>query len=235
MRRRLSIGFLIWLGLIGAGVGLFFGLQALFPGQLGGADKVDALQMLGWLALVSSGLVYARRIPVRETVRNVAIWVGVLAVALIGYSYRTELLGVFNQVRGELIPAAGVQIAPHTLVVTASEDGGFYVQGSVNGASVRFAIDTGANGVLLSPDDAQRAGIDVSHLSFTSPAQTANGVGFSAPVTVGALDVGPIALTDIPAEVDKTPMTTSLLGMSFLRRLDSFEVQGNHLTLKWRG
>jgi aspartyl protease family protein len=39
----------------------------------------------------------------------------------------------------------------------------------------------------------------------------------------------------VPAAVDKAPMTTSLLGMAFLKRLDSFEVKGDHLTLRWKG
>jgi aspartyl protease family protein len=168
-------------------------------------------------------------------VRNLLIWAGVAGVCILGYSFRTELAGVFQRVRGELIPSLAVSDAPNSAIIRASNDGGFYVMGQVNGAPIRFAIDTGANGVLLSPADAQRAGIDVASLKFTSPGETANGVGYTAPVTLPNLQVGQLKLANVPAAVDKTPMSTSLLGMAFLRRLDSFEVKGDQLTLRWKG
>jgi aspartyl protease family protein len=225
----------IWLGLVCGGVAGYFALSALFPGQLSGMDQLDALRLLGFLALVSSGLVFARRIRFGEAARNAAIWVGVVAVLLIGYSYRDELAGVFQRVRGELIPSYAVPTGEHTLTITASQDGGFYVQGKVNGAPVRFAIDTGAGGVMLSPADAQRAGVDISKLDFGTPTETANGVGYAAPYTAAALEIGPIRMTNVNVAVDKAPMSSSLLGMDFLRRMDSFEVHGDQLTLKWRG
>ena len=233
--RRIPPGLFLWLGLIGAGIAAFLALSVFFPGQLSGMDQVDALRLIGLLALVSSGLVFSRRIRLGEAARNAAIWVGVAVVLLVGYSYRNDAVGVFNRVRGELIPSMAVSGAPHTLVITASDDGGFYVQGQVNGAPVRFAIDTGAGGVMLSPADAQRAGVDVSKLDFGSPTETANGVGYVAPYTAASLDVGPIRLTNVDVAVNKAPMSTSLLGMTFLRRLDSFEVHGDQLTLRWRG
>jgi aspartyl protease family protein len=107
--------------------------------------------------------------------------------------------------------------------------------GQVNGAPVRFAIDTGANGVLLAPADAARAGIDPDGLKFSAPGETANGVGYMAPVTLDKLAVGQISLANVPAAIDKAPMSSSLLGMAFLKRLESFEVKGDQLTLRWRG
>jgi aspartyl protease family protein len=210
-------------------------LRLLFPGQLSTMDQADAFRLLGLLALVSSGLVFARRIRLGEAARNAAIWVGLLALLLLGYSFRGELAQAFARVRGELIPAYAAPATPRSMVITASDDGGFYVMGQVNGATVRFAIDTGANGVLLSPADAARVGLDVGGLQFASPAETANGVGYLAPVTLAALNVGGMKLANVPAAVNKAPMSSSLLGMAFLRRLDSFEVHGDQLTLKWKG
>jgi aspartyl protease family protein len=211
-------------------------MTLLFPGQLDRQDQMVALQMLGWLALLASGLVFARRMRFGEVARNVAIWGAIAGVAILGYSFRDEGVAAFQRVRGELIPAMAVPAGDHAMTVSASDDGGFYVMGQVNGATVRFAIDTGANGVLLSPADAARAGVDVDTLKFASPTETANGVGFTAPVTLDSLDVGgQMRLANVPASVNKAPMTTSLLGMAFLRRLDSFEVKGDQLTLHWKG
>ncbi len=228
-------GFLIWAGLIGLALALYLGLQVLFPGQLDGTDQAYALQMLGWLALVSSGLVFARRMRFGEVARNIGIWGAIAGVAILGYSFRGEAAMAFQRVRGELIPAMAVPTGAHAMTITASDDGGFYVMGQVNGAPVRFAIDTGANGVLLSPADAARAGIDPDSLKFSAPGETANGVGYMAPVTLDKLAVGQIQLANVPAAVDKAPMSTSLLGMAFLKRLESFEVKGDQLTLRWRG
>lgn len=210
-------------------------MQLIFPGQLDRTDQAGALQMIGWLALVSSGIVFSRGLRFPVVARNLAIWAAIAGVAILGYSYRAEAAAAFQRVRGELIPALAVPSGDHAMTITASDDGGFYVMGEVNGKPVRFAIDTGANGVLLSPADAARAGIDPDGLKFTAPGETANGVGMMAPVSLGSLDVGQIRLTNVPAEVDKAPMSSSLLGMAFLRRLDSFEVKGDQLTLRWRG
>ncbi|MEJ0064775.1 MAG: TIGR02281 family clan AA aspartic protease [Caulobacteraceae bacterium] len=233
-RWRPSRGLIIWLGLLAAAVAAYFGLLFLFPGQIDGMDQTNALQALGLLALVSSGVVYARGIKLGEAARNAAIWVGIAAIALIGYSFRTELSDAFVKVRGEVIPAYAISTTPHEMTVTRSADGGFYILGQINGAPVRFVIDTGANGVLLSPDDAKRAGMDVDTLKYASPAETANGVGFMAPIILPQLEVGEMKLASVQAAVNKAPMSSSLLGMAFLRQLDSVEIHGDTLTLKWK-
>jgi aspartyl protease family protein len=234
-RHRNLRGLILWLALLGAGAAAYVALRLLFPGQLSPMDEADAFRLLGLLALVSSGLVFARRIRLGEAARNAAVWVGIAALLLVGYSFRAELSQAYLRVRGELIPAYAIPVTPRSMVITASSDGGFYVIGAVNGAPVKFIIDTGANGVLLSPADAARVGLDVGGLTFGSPAKTANGVGYFAPVTLSSLAVGEMKLANVPAAVNKAPMSSSLLGMAFLRRLDSFEVHGDQLTLKWKG
>jgi aspartyl protease family protein len=233
-RWRPTRGLIIWLGLLAAAVAAYVALLLLFPGEIDGVDQTNALQALGVLALVSSGVVYARGVKLGEAARNVAIWIGIGAIALIGYSFRTELSDAFVKVRGELIPAYAVSTTPHQMTVTRSADGGFYILGQINGAPVRFVIDTGANGVLLSPDDAKRAGIDVDALKYASPAETANGVAFMAPIILPQLEVGEMKLASVTAAVNKAPMSSSLLGMAFLRQLDSVEIHGDTLTLKWK-
>jgi aspartyl protease family protein len=234
-RHRNLRGLILWLALLGAGVAAYVALRLLFPGQISNMDQANALQLLGLLALVSSGLVFARQLKPREAVRNIAIWLGAGAVLVVGYSFRNEISAAFVRARGELIPAYAVPTGARQMTITASDDGGFYVMGKVNGQTVKFAIDTGANGVLLSPADAARAGIDVGGLKFASPSETANGVGYYAPVTLSGLDVGGMHVANAQAAVNKAPMSSSLLGMAFLRRLDSFEVHGDQMILKWKG
>jgi aspartyl protease family protein len=234
-RWRPRLGFWLWLALIGAGAGFFALMTLAFPGQLSAMDEAEALRLLGLLALVSSSLVFARRIRVRTAIRNAAAWIGIFAALALGYSFRHEILGVFDRVRGELIPVYAVQNGSHSLILTAGDDGAFNAMGSVDGTPVRFTIDTGASGVVLSPADAQRIGLDLDALTYSGSGETANGVGRWAPYTAASLSLGPIRLSNVSVAINRAPMSTSLLGMSFLRRLESFEVRDGRLTLTWRG
>jgi aspartyl protease family protein len=59
-------------------------------------------------------------------------------------------------------------------------------------------------------------------------------VGHGAAATVHSPAVGPIRMTNVLVEINKAPMGASLLGMPFLKRLDSFEVRGDQLFLRAR-
>jgi aspartyl protease family protein len=86
--------------------------------------------------------------------------------------------------------------------------------------------------VLLSYEDARRAGIDVEGLRFTSPVLTANGQAMAAPYKIGELTLGDIRRSNVAAMISQPGMAgMSLLGMSFLGGLSSFEVRGNQLIL----
>src|SRR5579864_3640408 len=122
---------------------------------------------------------------------------------------------------------------PNEYVFRRAPDGHFYVDAEVNGATIHFLIDTGASFVTLSPDDARAAGLSLSDRDFSQRATTANGVARFAPVTLREVDLKQISLTDVPAAVVEVPMPTSLLGMSFLSRLDGYEVRNGELVLCW--
>lgn len=128
---------------------------------------------------------------------------------------------------------AGNNYAPSNKVtITAAPDGHFYAEGSVNGYSVRFMIDTGASEIILSPQDAFRSGFNVESLKFNSAyAQTANGDVRLESVMLDSFGVGNIKYYKIRAMINETPMPYSLLGMTFLRRLKSYQIQGDRLTL----
>ena len=86
---------------------------------------------------------------------------------------------------------------------------------------------------MLSPIDAGRLGIDLSGLNFNRPSETANGVGYGASYTLPELTVGGVTLSNLPVEVNHAGMHSSLLGMSFLKRMKSFEVRGRKLIIRW--
>jgi aspartyl protease family protein len=67
------------------------------------------------------------------------------------------------------------------------------------------------------------------------PSETANGVGRGASYKASSLEVGPVRLEDVPMQVDQAPMSASLLGMTFFKRLESFQVKDGKLYMRWTG
>ncbi len=115
----------------------------------------------------------------------------------------------------------------------ATSNGHFIVDASINGTEISLLFDSGASTVALSPADAERLGIRRQQLRFTLRYETANGVVQAAPVTLDRIRLGQLVYYDVAATVIDAPMSISLLGMSFLERLDGFEVAGGRLTLRW--
>jgi aspartyl protease family protein len=117
----------------------------------------------------------------------------------------------------------------HTLVYRTGPLGHVVVTASVNGAPIRFLVDTGASTVTLSPADARAAGINPSALAFDKTTTTANGVVRVAPVMLREIRIEQLAVENVPAVVDAN-LSGLLLGMSFLSRLKSFAMRGGALT-----
>ena len=226
INRRLAI----FLGILAAGAALIFVLSKLYPNQINGTGWGPPAINLGFAALVGSAI-FSQRIPLGQAVRYIAIWALIFAVLGVGYVYRDDFLGVANRVRSAFDPSHAVQTAPHTVTLTESAGGQYEVIGEVNGQPVRFKIDTGASDIVLSPDDAARLGAPAD-LRFDHRYETANGAGLGADWQVSSLAVGPFRFSGVPVSVNKAPMSSSLLGMGFLRRLDSYEFKGRQLILR---
>ncbi|HEY9548531.1 MAG TPA: TIGR02281 family clan AA aspartic protease [Kiloniellaceae bacterium] len=230
---RRGSGLRLWAILVAGVVGLVVLLVWAFPQRaLGQADWVRLVELGAFFALCASGVVYWRRAQLGETLRNLAIWVAVGAVLLLGYSFRHEFATLGDRLAGELLPSRAVEVAEGVVEVRAGLAGHFVVTAAVNGAPVDFLIDTGASDIVLSPADAARLGYHPENLSFTRVYHTANGVGRGAPIRLDSLAVGPIGYADLPASVNEAPMGKSLLGMTFLRRLASYEVRGDVMILR---
>jgi aspartyl protease family protein len=106
------------------------------------------------------------------------------------------------------------------------------VPAEVNGRSADFMADTGATLVVLTFEDAARLGLSPHSLEFSGLAQTANGIARVAPVSLDRVRVEDITVRDVQAVVaEKGALATNLLGMSFLGRLKSFQMQGSELVL----
>lgn len=225
----------LWLGLL-AGVGvLAVALMRAYPEAIQtGDDQASLFLRLGMVVLVSTVLLRGLHGSPRQYLKYAAIWTGVIAVLALGYAYRTDLAQVPQRLQLAFNVGTPVTVGERTLVVPQGEDGHYVVDGLVNGQRVRFMVDTGATETVLSPADARRLGIPVDTLNYGYESETANGKGYSAAYDATSLEVGAIRLEGFRVMVNKAPMSGSLLGMSFLKRLEAFEFRDRQLILKWR-
>lgn len=121
---------------------------------------------------------------------------------------------------------------PNSLVFHANKQGHVVLDGVANGAPVKFLVDTGATVVALTLEDAAAAGISRNDLDYTLQFRTANGIARAAPVTLRELRIGQLVVYDVQAIVQEH-LFASLLGQSFLTRLESYEMRDGVLTLNY--
>ncbi|USQ95775.1 retropepsin-like aspartic protease family protein [Caulobacter sp. RL271] len=225
----------LWLGLLVAVGVLVAALIRAYPEAIQtGQDQANLFLKLSVVVLVSTALLRGLQGSPRQYLKYAAIWTGVIAVLALGYAYRAELSGVPQKLKLAFNVGAPVAVGERTLVVPQGEDGHYVVDGMVNDQRVRFIVDTGATETVLSPADARRLGIPVDTLNYGYESETANGKGYSAAYDTTRLEVGSIRLEGFRVMVNKAPMSGSLLGMSFLSRLDAFEFRDRQMILKWR-
>ena len=134
--------------------------------------------------------------------------------------------------------SAPIQIARNSvtgaeIVIPAGRNGHFLVTAEIEDVEILFLVDTGASQVILTVEDAERLGHSVDSLEFSDRFQTANGMIQGAPLRLSGLRIGDLEIEDLRASVIRAPMSTSLLGMSFLSRLEGFEVGEEGLILRW--
>ncbi len=115
----------------------------------------------------------------------------------------------------------------------AERHGHFFADATVNGSHIDFLVDTGASLVALTELDAQRIGLNLNALDYRHRSNTANGVVQVAVVKLDEVQIGDITVYDVYASVHKGGgLDQSLLGMSLLKKLSSFRMDGTRLVLE---
>jgi len=187
-------------------------------------DQAARLVYLSLILLVIGGAyVLSHRQRIGQMLRHAAIW-GLIFIGALA------AVGLWQDIRRDVLPRQSM-LADGRIEVPAAADGHFYVMAEVNGAPVRFVVDTGATHVVLTRADAARAGIDPEGLAYLGQARTANGTVRTAQVRLDSLQLGPVAMTDLRAVVNDGEMDVSLLGMSLLNRFEAVELRRDRLVL----
>jgi clan AA aspartic protease (TIGR02281 family) len=136
-------------------------------------------------------------------------------------------------VEDKLTPLGQSVMTTNSLTLRAQPNGHVYLTATVNNAPIHFVIDTGATFVSLTRQDAIRAGV-AGNLNYTIPFYTANGIAKEASVTLGGIRIGQLEVDGVEAMVLPEDTGISLLGQSFLKHLQGYEMHGDVLTLTWQ-
>jgi aspartyl protease family protein len=111
-------------------------------------------------------------------------------------------------------------------------DGHYWGTADIDGVAVSFLVDTGATKVALTRRDAERVGIDPESLTFDIPINTAGGEVRGAIVTLPSIRFGNVEIEGVEALVLEDRLEQSLLGMSFLGELYSYEFRRKQLIIR---
>ncbi|MEO8203005.1 MAG: TIGR02281 family clan AA aspartic protease [Betaproteobacteria bacterium] len=187
-------------------IGVFPGKGAVLVVDSGGPQSIRIGQKIGAITLIS----------VDKT------------AAIVDDAGRRRAIPLGQHMAGAAPPNQATLI---TLV--ADPAGHFLAEGSVNGAPVRFLVDTGATVVAIPGKAARAMGIDLTRAERAT-AMTANGPAPAYRVKLDSVKLGAIELLNVDAVIlDGGGLTQPLLGMSFLSRLD-MRREGDSMTLKRR-
>lgn len=120
-----------------------------------------------------------------------------------------------------------------TVRLQSGAGGHFFATATINGATMRVLVDTGATTVAISPSAAMRAGIDVRR-GVRGISQTANGATPVIGVMLDTVELGGNTIRQVRAMIlsrDLGPQQEALLGMSFLKH---FEVNTDGVVMTLR-
>jgi aspartyl protease family protein len=116
------------------------------------------------------------------------------------------------------------------VVLQRSADHHYYADGSVDGHSVHFLIDTGAAETALTEDDAKAIGLDVDPSKYEVIGDGASGIVRGEYVQLKSIDLQGIRQPN-PRVVVVAGATVSLLGQPFLENVDEITIRKGEMRL----
>jgi aspartyl protease family protein len=201
-------------------------------GPFSTGEMASLVYKVGLIVLISGAVLAVFRQNFSQAIVSALVWVVVAFVLVLVYTYRFELTEIGDRVLVELVPG---RTATHgrTVELARANTGDFRIGAEVNGVRIPMVLDTGASSVVLTQEAAKKAGLPLEFLKYSVTVETANGHTLAAPVTLDRVAVGGIVEREVPALIAQPgQLRMSLLGMSFLGRLQSFEVRGSTVMMR---
>jgi aspartyl protease family protein len=226
---------LLWILLLGLSLAVVVmasgnGLSTI--GDLTTGDFASLLVSVAWLVLITGVLIALFRDRLTKALEAAVLWIVIALLLMLGYTYRFRLHDIADQVMAELIPGR-IADSGRTVALARAQSSDFQITTDINGHSIPMILDTGASSVVLTNEAAKAVGLPVEVIKYTVNIATANGHTKAAEVTLDRVAVGSIVERAVPALIAQPgQLKTSLLGMSFLNRLQSWEVRGDKLVLR---
>lgn len=195
---------------------ILFALSMLLTGISVAETQVNVVGLFSNKAVVMINGGKPKTLSVGQTSEGVKLIAADSKAATLQIEGKTKQLGM-----GQAASVAGstADISP-SVTLYADKQGHFISDCQINGASLKFLLDTGATTVALNSGDAKYANIDYKR---GEPVQvgTANGVVTAYHVTIANLKIGGITLSQVEGSVlEGGSPSIVLLGMSALNRLD---------------
>jgi aspartyl protease family protein len=151
------------------------------------------------------------------------------AGAVVAYGDR----GQIARAKSTVVDLLQKRMSGRAVQISRGQTGEFALQAKINGVATPMVIDTGATSVVLTHETAKAIGLPLELLEYDVDVQTAGGHTKAARLTLDRLAVGKLVERSVPAlVVPHGQMKTNLLGMSFLDRLESWEVHSDSLVLR---
>lgn len=226
---------MLWLLLAGLGLSLLILFVRHEQGTIGSLTTDDFASLtvkIAFLVFLGGSVLVIFRERFEKAIQAVLFWVMLGLVLALGYTYRFELRTVYDRVMAELVPGRAAT-AGRVVEIARGRVGEFNVTTHVNGGSIPMVLDTGASAVVLTQEAAKAAGLPLEVLNYNVTVDTANGRTKAASVTLDRIGVGGLVERSVPALIAQPgQLRTSLLGMSFLNRLESWEVRGDKLIMR---
>ena len=141
--------------------------------------------------------------------------------------FEYDVAGSYSLEEG-ILKAAG-----RSVELRAGSFGHYRAQAEINGRPVDVLVDSGASVVVLSHEDAERVGLRLRAEDYWQRVSTANGATRVAPVMLDRISIGDISVRRVEAAVSEPgKLGQSLLGMTFLGRLQRVDMRGGLLILQ---
>jgi len=225
----------LWVLLLVLGIGMLALVVRHDQGTVAGLETGDFASLIYKIALlvfIGGAVLALFRQRIADAFRAAMFWVVIGLVLALGYTYRFDLRDIGDRMMAELMPGRAAT-RNGAVEISRGRGGEFQIATLVNGASIPMVLDTGASAVVLTQEAARAAGLPLAMLTYDVNVETANGRARAASVTLDRVTVGSIVERSVPALIAQPgQLRTSLLGMSFLSRLERWEVRGERLVLR---
>jgi aspartyl protease family protein len=189
-------------------------------GQDGWAQLMYGILLLSFLI---GGYFFRGNIEKSKAIKQIGIWLAIIFVVTVTYGLKDKWMQAF-------LPHQPI-VKENSIEIQRSSDNHFYIIMELNNKEILFLIDTGATDTTLTLSDAKKVGIDTDNLIYNKKYSTAKGTVYGATVKLAKVQIENLVFNDVWVSVNREGLSTSLLGMNFLKRFDGYDIRGDTLIL----